>query len=277
MVIALASPIRPSRSYRVSRKKAQTKMLVIQAIGQGFRGVDTACQPKHYREDLVGEGLAEAYEKHGLKRDDIFIQTKYTPIGGHDTSQPIPYDPSAPVATQIRTSFSRSLQNLRTSWIDSYLLHSPLNTLAQTKEAWSTLCDLRKEGVVKMIGVSNTYDVETLMMLQVVGKVDVVQNRWYEGNAWDQNVHGYCQKEGIHYESFWTLTGSPSLLRNPLIMNIAKAQKCTTAQIVYKLAQSIGIIPLAGSTNEEHMKDGVEAERVDLEEHLGELKALTGN
>lgn len=267
----------PKIIYGTAWKKARTKDLVVQAIAQGFRGVDTARQPKHYREDLVGEALAEAYEKHGLSRSDIFIQTKFTPIGGHDTSQPIPYDPSTPVATQTRTSFACSLQNLRTAWLDSYLLHSPLGTPAQTKEAWSTLCDLRREGLVKMIGVSNTYDVETLMMLQVIGKVDIVQNRWYEGNAWDQLVHKYCLKEGIHYESFWTLTGSPSLLRNTLIMNIAKAQKCTVEQIIYKLAQSMDIIPLAGSTNEQHMKEGVEAQKIELGEHLGELKALTGN
>ncbi|KAG9076558.1 hypothetical protein FS749_011616, partial [Ceratobasidium sp. UAMH 11750] len=59
--------------------------------------------------------------------------------------------------------------------------------------------------------------------------------------------------------------------------NVAKAKKCTEAQVVYKLAQSIGVIPLAGSTNERHMKDGVEAENIDLGEHLSELKALIGN
>ncbi|KAG8707708.1 hypothetical protein FRC09_001659 [Ceratobasidium sp. 395] len=190
----------PSIIYGTAWKKVQTKSLVVQAVLQGFRGIDTACQPKHYREDLVGEALAELYEQHALSREDLFIQTKYTPIGGHDTSQPIPYDPSTTVPTQIRTSFARSLQNLRTSFLDSYLLHSPLDTPTRTKDAWSTLCDLRKEGVVKKIGVSNTYDVETLRMLQGLGRVDVVQNRWYEGNAWDREVHSYCQAEGIHYE-----------------------------------------------------------------------------
>jgi aryl-alcohol dehydrogenase-like predicted oxidoreductase len=126
---------------------------------------------------------------------------RYTPIGGHDQSQPIPYDPSTSIPTQIRASFARSLKNLRTEWLDSYLLHSPLDTPDRTKEAWSTLCDSKKEGVVRLIGVSNTYDVETLQMLQPLGKVDVVQNRWYEGNAWDHEVHKYCREQGIHYES----------------------------------------------------------------------------
>lgn len=125
---------------------------------------------------------------------------RYTPIGGHDRSQLIPYDPSTSIPTQIRDSFARSLKNLRTAWIDSYLLHSPLDTPSRTKEAWSTLCELKQEGVVRRIGVSNTYDVETLQLLQASGKVDVVQNRWYEGNVWDYEVHKYCQDQGIHYE-----------------------------------------------------------------------------
>ncbi|CAE6492739.1 unnamed protein product [Rhizoctonia solani] len=240
----------PKIIYGTAWKKDQTKALVIQAVLQGFRGIDTACQPKHYR---------------------------YTPIGGHDRSQPIPYDPSAPIPTQVRTSFEKSLSNLRTTWLDSYLLHSPLGTVAHTKEAWGTLCDLRNEGLVQRIGVSNTYDTQTLELLQSIGKVDVVQNRWYEGNAWDVQVHKYCLEHGIAYESFWTLTGSPSLFRHPLISNIAESKKATNAQIVYKFAQSLGIIPLTGSTNEQHMKDGLESENLDIGEHIGELKGLIGH
>lgn len=273
----MSLPKMPKIIYGTAWKKDQTKTLVVQAALQGFRAIDTACQPKHYREDLVGDALAEIYEKHGLCRDDFFIQTKYTPIGGHDRSQPIPYDPAAPIPTQIRASFERSLKNLRTTWLDSYLLHSPLDTPTRTNEAWATLCELRNEGLIRRIGVSNTYDAQTLKILQASGKVDVVQNRWFEGNAWDPEVYKYCQEQGIVYESFWTLTGSPSLYRHPLANDIAKTQKATNAQVVYKLVQSLGIIPLAGSTNEQHMKDGLEAEKIDIGEHLSDLKALTGN
>ncbi|CAE7180030.1 unnamed protein product [Rhizoctonia solani] len=87
----------------------------------------------------------------------------------------------------------------------------------------------------------------------------------------------YCLEHGIAYESFWTLTGSPSLFRHSLITNIADSKKATNAQIVYKFAQSLGIIPLAGSTNEQHMKDGLESENLDIGEHLDELKGLIGH
>lgn len=127
---------------------------------------------------------------------------RFTPIGGQDQSQPIPYDPTAPVRSQVLSSFAKSLENLRTTYLDGYLLHSPLNTDQRTLEAWRTLASLKDEGKVRLIGVSNVYDVRTLQLLATEGgtRVDIVQNRWYEGNGWDTDVLDHCIKEGIHYE-----------------------------------------------------------------------------
>lgn len=50
--------------YGTAWKKERTSDLVVQAVRAGFRGIDTACQPKHYREDLVGEALLRL-EKEG--------------------------------------------------------------------------------------------------------------------------------------------------------------------------------------------------------------------
>jgi len=60
----------------VRRKKERTTALVVSAVLAGFRAIDTACQPKHYREDLVGDALQVLHEKHGYKREDLFVQTK---------------------------------------------------------------------------------------------------------------------------------------------------------------------------------------------------------
>lgn len=95
-----------------------------------------------------------------------------------------------------------SLNNLRTTYIDSYLLHSPLNTMERTLEAWEVLKKLQDDGVVHLIGVSNTYDVETLKALETLGgrKPNVVQNRWYEGNGFDRAVVHYCKGNSIYYQ-----------------------------------------------------------------------------
>ena len=68
--------------------------------------------------------------------------------------------------------------------------------------AWRTLVSLQAEGVVRKIGVSNTYDVGTLEALEREGgrRPDVVQNRWFEGNRWNNDVWAYCVKHGIQYQ-----------------------------------------------------------------------------
>jgi len=253
----MSRAVMPKIMYGTAWKKEPTADLVVAAVLQGFRGIDTACQPKHYREDLIGEALHTLQEKVGIKREDLFIQTKYTPIGGQDQSQPLPYDPKSSVTDQVRASFARSQTNLGTSFIDSLLLHSPLRTPAATLEAWQVLHELQRDGKVGLIGISNCYDVETLVMLGDKAPVNVVQNRWYEGNDWDKDVVEYCISNKIHYQSFWTLTGSPSLLRNPTLHELARKYECTPAQAVYAIAQSFGIVPLAGSKQEHHMLEGV--------------------
>jgi diketogulonate reductase-like aldo/keto reductase len=95
---------------------------------------------------------------------------------------------------------------LGTTYADSYLLHSPFPALEQTLEAWQVLGQLQAEGKVRLIGVCNTYDVGILAALDKARKVQVVQNRWYEGNAWDQKVFNYCKENGIMYQQVFMPT-----------------------------------------------------------------------
>ena len=115
--------------------------------------------------------------------------------------KPIPYNSADPIKTQVLSSCQKSLTNLGTTYVDSYLLHSPFPALDQTLEAWKALAQLQDEGKVKLIGVSNTYDVRILAALDKARKVQVVQNRWHEGNDWDKKVLNYCKENRIMYQS----------------------------------------------------------------------------
>jgi diketogulonate reductase-like aldo/keto reductase len=92
----------PKFIYGTAWKGADTTNLVKMAVSAGFTAIDTANQPKHYSESLVGDALVEL-NALGISRDQLFLQTKFTAAGGQDAR--IPYDPESDFATQVRTSF----------------------------------------------------------------------------------------------------------------------------------------------------------------------------
>lgn len=106
------------------------------------------------------------------------------------------------MTSQVKSSFQSSLKQLRTTYLDSYLLHSPLRTFPQTLEAWRVLAGLQDEGKVRKIGLSNAYDVSLIQRLgdESGRKVQVVQNRWFEGNGWDKAVVEWCKTNGAQYQ-----------------------------------------------------------------------------
>ena len=110
----------PSFMYGTAWKKDSTAQLVKAAVSAGFRAIDTANQIIHYNEAQVGEAL-RALARKGITRDQVFLQTKFTPVNGQDHRTP--YDASADLTTQVAQSFDSSLEHLQTDYIDSYVLH----------------------------------------------------------------------------------------------------------------------------------------------------------
>ena len=76
--------------------------------------------------------------------------------------------------------------------------------------------------------------------------------------------------------SFWTLSGSPTLLRHGSIRAICDAKGCTTAQALFRIAQLHGITPLSGTTNETHMDEDIAVERISLDEVQSSMAEVLG-
>lgn len=245
----------PSLIYGTAWKKEDTAKFVEEALLSGFRGIDTAGQPKHYREDLVGEGLLYAYEK-GLNREDIFIQTKFTPLDGQDINN-MPYDPNSSLKEQIKRSFEVSKENLKTDYIDSYVLHSPIYPGAKLKQAWSVMESFYEDKQVGQIGISNCYDLDVLQYLynNSTIKPAVIQNRFYEHSNYDKELRAWCKQRGIIYQAFWTLTANPHILSSAIINELSKKYSKTLAQVFYRYLNHIGIVPLIGTTSKQHMME----------------------
>ncbi|RXK14519.1 aldo/keto reductase [Halarcobacter mediterraneus] len=252
--------------YGTAWKKENTASLVEEALLSGFKAIDTACQPKHYREDLVGEGLENAIKK-GINRKDIFLQTKFTPISGQDRNN-MPYEASDNVLIQLEKSFYKSKQNLKTDFIDSYLIHSPFAPLEDLLKVYKTMEEFVTSGEVGQIGISNCYDLNLLAYLYDTAKVkpSVIQNRFYSETQYDKEIREFARQRGIVYQSFWSLTANPHLLKLTEIQTLAKNYKRTVPQIFYKFLNQIGITPLNGTTSKTHMIEDLDIKNFSLEE-----------
>ena len=244
----------PRILYGTAWKKERTASLVERALRAGFRGVDTACQPKHYDEAGVGSGIAKALAS-GLDRREIYLQTKFTSLDGQDPRR-IPYDASAPLAEQIRESCRASLANLRTAWIDCVVLHSPFDTMIENETAWRTLESLVDEGVVREIGLSNCYDPREFRTIFAAARVKpfVLQNRFHAKTGYDTEIRAFCRANGVVYQSFWTLTANPGILEAANVRALASHHRVTPAQILFRALTQIGVVPLTGTTSDEHMR-----------------------
>jgi diketogulonate reductase-like aldo/keto reductase len=244
----------PEIIYGTAWKEDATEELVCAAIEMGFRGIDTANQRRHYNEAAAGSAISKML-KSGINREELFIQTKYTYANGQDHR--IPYDIRADFGTQVKQSFQSSLEHLRVDYIDSYILHGPSvrHGLAQDDwQVWQEMEAIHQEGRIIHLGVSNV-SIEQLKILFEGAEVKptFVQNRCFAQQGWDKNVRVFCRENGIVYQGFSLLTANQFAL--PEVKQIAGEVNKTPAQVIFKFSVQAGILPLTGTTSQNHMKE----------------------
>lgn len=244
----------PGIIYGTAWKKEHTSQLVKQALELGFRGIDTACQLKHYDEAAVGVAIQDSI-KLGLSRKELYIQTKFTSVDGHD-AQSIPYDIHASLAEQVQQSFQQSLKNLKTDYIDGYVLHSPLPDREQLLEVWRAMESIYFHKGAHQLGISNCYDINELVFLYKEAEIKptVLQNRFYAKTRYDVDIRKFCQDNNIIYQSFWTLTANANLLSNSVVKKLADKYQCSEAQLFFRFLSQIGVVPLTGTRSTNHMQ-----------------------
>ncbi len=265
----------PSFFYGTAWKEDRTAALVSKALAAGFRAIDTANQRKHYHEEGVGRALAVAFGQ-GLSRDELFLQTKFTFLGGQDRR--LPYDPAAPIRAQVAQSFASSLAHLGVTRLDSYVLHGPSQRRglgSADLEAWRAMEARHDAGEVRLLGVSNVLADQLEALLRVARvRPTFVQNRCYASLGWDREVRAVCAREGLVYQAFSLLTANDKIIRESVISEIARRRGRTPAQIVFAFAMQTGMIPLTGTGDPRHMDEDLAAHEVEL--GADELAAIEG-
>jgi len=212
-----------------------SKDVVLQALKNGYYHWDTA--EMYANEDSVGKALQES----GLPREKIFLTTK---CGSADP----------------RASLEKSLKLLGTSYVDLYLIHSPL--LVQSTglgKAWSVMEELQKEGKAKSIGVSN-YRIEDLKETLKTAKVTPSANQIeFHPYVYDKAgpLAAYCKEQGIKLECYGPLTPIVRAAGGPVDSVLSKIAKTlgegvTPGQVLLKWAQQVseGVIVTTSSKPE---------------------------
>jgi diketogulonate reductase-like aldo/keto reductase len=245
----------PDFLYGTAWKEDRTPALVELALRMGFRGIDTANQRRHYFEAGVGEGLAAAYRAGVVTRADLFLQTKFTYRPGQDHR--LPYNPAASLAVQVAQSVASSLEHLGTDHVDSFVLHGPASGYGWTDadaEVWQAMTKERDDGRTRLLGVSNVSLEHLEQMADAHAQAPAfVQNRCYARMGWDREVRRFCNERKIIYQGFSLLTANVEVLRHPVVARLAARAGATAAQIVFAFARAVGMLPLTGTSNAEHM------------------------
>jgi diketogulonate reductase-like aldo/keto reductase len=251
----------PRLVYGTAWKETETGGLVETALRAGFRGIDSANQRKHYDEAAVGGGIQAAVSSGVVKREELFLQTKFTFRAGQDHR--LPYDANAPIGTQVEQSFASSCQHFGREVLDSFLLHGPSGRSGLATDdwdAWRAMESIHDRGAARLIGISNV-TLEQLERLCQGATVQprMVQNRCFAVRGWDRQVREFCRANGIAYQGFSLLTANREFLTHTDLVRIAKLHRLTVSQVIFRFALEVGMIALTGTTNKEHMQQDLAA------------------
>ena len=251
----------PRFLYGTAWKEDETQRLTELALRQGFRGIDTANQRRHYHEAAVGQAIAASVASGLVARDDLFLQTKFTFRRGQDHR--LPYDPDAPIAIQVEQSFASSLEHLGTEVIDSYLLHGPTPA---GRPGRGRLGGLAGDGShprqrpgsparrqqrhprtapAPVPGGARPAPLRPEPLLRRPGL--------------GSRVREFCAANGMVYQGFSLLTANREALARPELARIAKRHGRTVSQIVFRFALDVGMMPLTGTTDADHMRADLES------------------
>jgi diketogulonate reductase-like aldo/keto reductase len=256
--LALMPPLSiPAFLYGTAWKEDRTSSLTERALRAGFRGIDTANQRKHYFEAAAGEGLSAAYNAGIVTRAEVFLQTKFTYQRGQDHR--LPYDPQAPIGAQVAQSLTSSLDHLGTDYVDSYVLHgpsSPYEWVEADSEVWNAMRKERDAGRIHLIGVSNV-SLGHLEQMKAIGLElpAFVQNRCFARLGWDRDIRSFCGAHDITYQGFSLLTANQEVANHAPLVDVARRLSVTLPQLIFAFARALGIVPLTGTSSENHMKE----------------------
>lgn len=226
---------------------AEVVNAVRDALEAGYRHIDTAWL--YQNEAEVGQGLRQAIDKGIVKREDVFITTKVWPRNLN--------------RRKSLDMIKNSLKQLNTSYVDLVLVHHPLPHARPTAEIYKGLEDAYNQKMVRSLGVSNFKPKEIEALIKLVDiKPSVNQIRIHPGFNQDLTVD-YCKKNNISVTGYSPLS-TGTVLKDPILVNIAKQHKKTPAQVAIKWQLQRGLVVIPKSVHKNRIVENIDVFDFDL-------------
>ena len=166
----------------------------------------------------------------------------------------------------LREACENSLQRLKLDRIDLYQLHAP-DPQVPYEESVGTLKDLKDEGKIRHVGVSNV-SVAQLRLARAIVPVVSVQNRFNLEDRGSDDVLEECESEGLGFIPWFPLSRGALAEPGSAAAEIAKRHEATPAQIAlaWLLQRSPAMLPIPGTASIDHLEENVAAARIHLSE-----------
>jgi 2,5-diketo-D-gluconate reductase A len=229
----------------------ETSEAVTLALARGYRHIDTAAAYKNEGE------VGQAIHASGIERGEIFLTTKcFNDDHGYE---------------QAKHAFHASLERLEMDYIDLYLIHWPVPVHDRYVETWKAFIDLRDEGLVRAIGVSNFQPAHLERLIAETGETPAINQ---------VELHPYFQQVGLRHEhqqlgivtEAWSPLAQGQVLDDPAIVEIAEAHSRTTGQVVIRWHLQIGNVVIPKSVTRERIEQNFDV--FDFELRDSEVEAI---
>ncbi len=241
-------------------KPQAARFSTIEAIKMGYRFVDTA--QSYGNEKGVGKGLYEVLNGGIVKRDELIIATKVHPL-------------------RVKPKFAykstlKSIEKLKLDYIDIIYIHWPAFALGYSHEnTLGSLSKLVDDGKVKHIGISNFTAKQTEAAIKACDKPIYANQVEHHPYLQQTELLKSLNEKNVNFISYSPL-GRGKALKDPIIIDIAKRNKVSSAQVCLAWVISKGAYPIPKATSLDHIKDNYASLELTLsQEDLEKIDEIT--
>ena len=229
------------------------------ALQNGYRLLDTAA--RYENEAAVGKGIAQS----GIAREEIMLTTKVwrDRLGYEETKK----------------AFAESLERLNLDYVDLYLIHWPANEKNFGKnwqkansETWRAMEELKSEGKIKSLGLSNFWPEHLEPLLQTAKIKPAVNQIEFHPGYWQPEVVDFCKQHDIRLEA-WSPLAKGAVFSNKTLQGIADKYNKSVAQVSLRWIVQNGAIPIPKSTTKERVLENIDI--FDFELNGEELRMIS--